>query len=154
MQTGVQQRWSTLQVLFQGLQPLHLRLHTPRQPEHPSYIHTTKMQVHIVQQAIPPAALSAVCRDAHSLADCSNFWLPKVWIERGLVYDMTLLQSSAAAGAATGTSQKDPVPFVDSTPAPLSTTAAAAVVHCCCRHYTSPHTGACSAGPSFLLYTS
>jgi hypothetical protein len=36
------------------------------------------MQVHIVEEALPAGALTAVCQDAYALADCKNFWVPKV----------------------------------------------------------------------------
>jgi hypothetical protein len=36
------------------------------------------LRVHIVSEALPPLALAAVCRDAHALADCDNFWVTKV----------------------------------------------------------------------------
>lgn len=36
------------------------------------------MHVHIVEEALPAGALTAVVKDAYALADCKNFWVPKV----------------------------------------------------------------------------
>lgn len=76
------------------------------------------MRVHIISEALPPLALAAVCRDAHALADCDNFWVTKVSLNMPLepANDVTLLTLFQA------------VSFCCSGRAPLLTAAAG----CCC----------------------
>jgi hypothetical protein len=38
------------------------------------------MEVHIYEHALGRKVLAAVCKNAHALADCNNFWVPRVRI--------------------------------------------------------------------------